>query len=227
MKAFTDKISGKSFLFLILAVILTQIPILGSYVSVINTVIHESGHAFIALLGGDVERISLFMNTEGVTYSRQSTWAGSFFTSMAGYVFSSFMAFLSFWLIGKKQYKILIVILLGFIVLNLVFWVRNIYGLFWLISFGAAFLFLLAKGSQSFVNNVLLLIASVLLVDSVKSAFDIMYISLITPKSAGDAANLAILTGIIPVQVWGILFFIQAIWFSYIGLKKGIFKLGK
>jgi hypothetical protein len=225
LKFVRDKLSAKFFLFLVLAFILIQIPIIGNYISIINTLIHESGHAFIALLGGNVKTISLFMNSEGVTYSNQSTWIGSFFTCLAGYVFSSFMAFLSFWLIGKKKQTVLIDILLGFIAMNLLFWVRNPYGLFWLVSFGLVFLYLLIKGSQSFRNHLLLLISSVLLVDSVKSAYEIMYISFMQPKSAGDAFNLAQLTGIIPVQVWGTFFFAQALWFCYLGLKKGFYKI--
>jgi hypothetical protein len=220
-----DKFSTKFFLFLVIAVVLIKIPLIGNYVEIINTLIHESGHAFIALLGGNVETISLFMNSEGVTYSSQSTWLGSFFTSLAGYSFSSFMAFLSFWLISKKKETMLIDILLGFIALNLIFWVRNPYGLFWLVSFGLIFLYLLIKGSQKFRNNLLLLIASVILVDSVKSAYEILLISFFQPQTSGDAGNLTALTRFIPVQLWGIFFFAQAMWFCLLSLKRGFFKL--
>jgi hypothetical protein len=226
LKFVNDKFSTKFFLFIILAFILINVPIVGNYVEIINTLIHESGHALVALIGGHVETISLFMNSEGVTLSNQSTWIGSFFTSLAGYIFSSFMAFLAFWLIGKKKQTVLIDILLGFIALNLIFWVRNPYGLFWLASFGVVFLYLLIKGSHNFRNNLLLLIASVILVDSVKSAYEILWISVFQPQQAGDAVNLARLTVIIPVQVWGGFFFVQALWFCYLGLKKGFFKLG-
>jgi hypothetical protein len=227
VKAVFDKLSLKFFVFLLIAIILSSAPIIGNYVKVINTVVHESGHAIIALFGGDVQRISLFSNTEGVTYSRQSTWVGSFFTSMAGYVFSSLFAFLSFWLIGKKYYRIFIGIIILLISLNLIFWVRNLYGIFWLVTFGAAFVFLLLKGNQLVIQSCLLLIASILLVQSVSSAYDILLISFLSPQSAGDAGNLAKLTGFIPVQIWGTFFFAQALLFSYIGLKRGIFKLGK
>lgn len=221
-----NKFSAKFFLFLVLAFLLIHVPILGNYVKVINTLIHESGHALIALFGGNVERISLFMNSEGATYSNQSTWIGSFLTSLGGYTFASFMAFLSFLLIGKKKQNLLIDILLGFIGLNLIFWVRNPYGLFWLCSFAVAFLYLLIKGSQNFRDNLLLLIASILLVDSVQSAYEILYISLLQPQSAGDAANLARLTGVLPAQFWGLFFMVQALWFCFYGLKRGYYKLG-
>jgi hypothetical protein len=226
MRVIREKLSAKFFLFLVLAFLLINVPIVGNYVAIINTLIHESGHALIALFGGRVETISLFMNTEGVTYSSQATWAGSFFTSLAGYIFSSFMAFISFWLIGKQKHSILIDILLGFIVLNLILWVRNPYGLFWLVSFGLVFLYLLIKGSQSFRNNLLLLIAAIILAASLKSAYEIWWISFHQPQYAGDALNLYKLTGFIPVQVWGIFFFVQALWFCYLGFKKGFFKVG-
>ncbi|MEH7352083.1 M50 family metallopeptidase [Neobacillus drentensis] len=217
-------ISAKFFLFLILAILLIHVPILGNYVKVINTLIHESGHALIALLGGNVERISLFMNSEGATFSNQSTWIGSFFTSLAGYTFASFMAFLSFLLIRKKKETLLIDILLGFIFLNLIFWVRNPYGIFWLCSFAVSFLILLIKGSQCLRDRLLLLIAAILLVDSVKSAFEICYLSVLQPQAAGDAANLAQLT-IIPAPIWGIFFFLQALLFCFFGLRRGYYKL--
>ncbi len=221
-----EKISAKFFLFLVAAFLLIHVPVLGDYVKLINTLIHESGHAFIALLGGNVERISLFMNSEGATYSEQSTRIGSFFTSLAGYTFASFMAFLAFMLIGRKKQTLLIDILLGFIFLNLIFWVRNPYGIFWLCSFAAGFLLLLIKGSQGLRDHLLLLIAAILLVDSVQSAYEILYISIFQPLAAGDAANLARQTVIIPAPIWGMFFFLQALWFCYYGLKRGYYKLG-
>jgi hypothetical protein len=221
-----DKFSAKFFLVLVIAVILIHVPFIGNYVKIINTLIHETGHAIIALMGGKVETISLFMNSEGATISDQSTWIGSFFTSLAGYTFASFMAFLSFWLIRRKKETILIDILLAFIFLNLIFWVRNLYGIFWLCSFAIAFLFLLIKGSQSLRNHVLLLIAAIILVDSIQSAYEILFISVLQPQAAGDAANLARLTGLLPASFWGLFFFLQALWFCFYGFKRGYYKVG-
>lgn len=227
LRAFNLNITWKFCLFTIIAIILTNIPILGNYIRIINTLIHESGHAIIAILGGKVHTISLFMNTEGVTYTSHSNWFGSFFTGIAGYVFSSIIAFLSFWLISRKQYKPLIFILLLFIGLNLLLWVRNFYGLFWLISFGAFFIWLLFKGTASIVQNFLLIIASILLVESVTSSFTILLLSFMQPDSAGDATGLAKSTIFIPTQIWGIFFFSQAILFLLLGYKLSNFRIDK
>jgi hypothetical protein len=62
------------------------------------------------------------------------------------------------------------------------------------------------KGKQTLIIYFLLLIASILLVDSIKSSFEIFEMSIIHPKFAGDAANLSILSSFIPAQVWGAFF---------------------
>lgn len=221
-----EKLSLKFFLFVGLAFVLIQIPIIGDYFRIINTVIHESGHAFIALFGGNVESISLFMNADGITHGTQSIWIIDFITCAAGYFISSLMAFVSFWLIKKKKHTIFIDLLLGIILINLLLWVRNPYGLFWLASFGLLFLALLIKGSQKVIQNMVLVIACILLVESVSTAYDILIISLIQPHAAGDATNLSQLSAFIPAQAWGIFFFVQALFFIVLGFKKGLFSLG-
>ncbi|MEH7249446.1 M50 family metallopeptidase [Neobacillus niacini] len=227
MQSIKERISLKFFIFLGIAFFLIQIPIIGDYFRIINTVIHESGHAFMALFGGNVETISLFMNADGVTHGTQSFWVIDFVTCIAGYIISSLMAYGSFWLIKKKKYTLFIDLLLGLIVINLLLWVRNPYGLFWLASFGFLFLALLIKGSQKLIHNLVLLIASILLLESVITAYDIFIISFIQPHAAGDATNLSQLTAIIPAQGWGIFFFAQALFLILLGFKKGLFHIGE
>lgn len=222
-----EKLNMKFFLFIGLAFVLLQIPIIGDYFRIINTVIHESGHAFMALFGGNIESISLYMNADGITHGTESIWIINFITCAAGYTIASLIAFVSFWLIKMKKNILFIDMLLGVIVINLIVWVRNPYGLFWLASFGLLFLGLLIKGSKEVIHNIVLLIASVLLVESVSTAYDIFVISLIQPHAAGDATNLSQLTGFIPAQGWGIFFFAQSIFFIFLSFIKGLFRLGE
>lgn len=211
----------KIILFIILAVILTQMPIIGKYFSIVNTLIHETGHSIIAIVtGGRVESVSLFSNTEGATLSSYQYWIGGFLTGVAGYVFSSFMAFLFMILIYKRKSGYVLSILLGILLVSLLFWIRNPFGLFWVITVIIGFSFVLVKGSKTVLNYVALFITSLLLVESVTSAFEIMYLGFVSSGSAGDATNLAKLTLIIPTQVWGILFFIQSLFFARLGLRK-------
>ncbi|RWZ54766.1 M50 family peptidase [Halobacillus fulvus] len=206
---------------LVLALFLTQMPIVGKYFAILNTMIHESGHSIVALLtGGEVQRISLFPNTSGVTMTGHSSLFSHLLTSMAGYVFSSFFGFFFFYLLIKGKYQWIVYILLAFLAINLAFWVRNVYGLFWIVSFGAGFIWLLRSGHETLIQYVLVFLASLVLVEAVTSAFEIMWLSFVSPMQAGDAANLARATTFIPAPIWGIAFFGQAVYFAYLALKR-------
>ncbi|TGB01303.1 M50 family metallopeptidase [Halobacillus salinus] len=206
---------------LILALLLTQMPIVGKYFAILNTMIHESGHSLMALItGGEVRRISLLPNTAGTTLTGHTSWIGHFLTSVFGYVFASFFGYLFFYLISKGQYKWMIYILLAFLTVNLIFWVRNGYGLFWIVTFGALFIFLLKSGNTALIQYSLVFFASLILVESVTSAFEIMWISFVSPLQAGDAANLSRATRFIPAPIWGVAFFAQSLYFALLAIKQ-------
>ena len=136
----------------ILAFILLQIPILGKYLSVINTLVHEIGHALTAIFtGGRVQKIELFSNTEGTAWTQSKHWLGRFLTSFSGYPFASFTSFFFMYLIlldTKFHYQvqrfnisfsitnldIILYVLIVFLFISLIFWIRNWYGFFWAAS---------------------------------------------------------------------------------------------
>lgn len=181
---------------LILALLLTQLPVAGKYFAVLNTMIHETGHSLTALMtGGEVRHISLFPNTSGVTLTGHSSWFSHVLTSLAGYAAASFTAFLFFYLISRGYWSWMIYILLAILAVNLLFWVRNIYGVFWIVTFGAGFIWLLRTGHDTIVQYVLLLLASLVLVESVTSAFEIMWISFVSPGRRGTLLTLPVLSG--------------------------------
>lgn len=219
------KFSRKFFLYLLLAIIFIEFPIIGNYLRGLNTVIHESAHALIALLGGHLERITLLMDSEGITSGPEAGWLEGIAASISGYTFSSFMAFLSFWLINKNKFALLSDILLCILFVSLILWVRNPYGIFWIVSFVLFFLILIIKGNKTFARQLIVFIAAIILVDSLKSAFEILTMSFTQPTLAGDAANLAYLTMFIPAQAWGIFFFVQAVLFAVISFSRNLYKL--
>ncbi len=206
---------------LILALLLTQSPIIGKYFAMINTMIHESGHSLMALLtGGEVRNVSLFPNTSGVTMTGHTSWLSHVLTSLSGYLFSSLAGLLFFHLIVKGHFRVMMFILIGFLAINLIFWVRNFYGVFWLITFGAGFIYLLRTGHQSIVQYVLIFVACLVVVEAVMSAFWVMRVSFVSPSQAGDAWNLAQAVKFIPAPIWGVFFFAQSLYLAWLSLKK-------
>lgn len=214
------EVSAKIILFIILAIILTKLPIVGKYFAIVNTLIHEVGHQLASIVTlGKAHQIQLFANTEGLAYSSHRFWIGRFVTTLAGYVFSSFTTAVFYYLIFKGRYDVVIYILLTILIISMIFWIRNWYGFFWVLTFSAGFIWLLWKVQIPMIEYVVLFLVSILFVESISSAFGIMYISFKMPAQAGDATNLAQITFIIPAQIWGIVFFGQSLYFGWLAMK--------
>lgn len=204
------------FIYLVIAVIITSIPILGRYVSMVATLIHEIGHGLAAILcGGRLKQIHLYANTEGVALTTHTDWFSKFITSLAGYFFTSIFGLFSIWIISIGATKVLIIIYLCFLVFTLLLWIRNFYGFIWIISFSSLFLIFLIYADKFYIEHVLQFITCIILSESIKSAFIIMYLSFKQPQEAGDATILKEITKLIPAFIWGLLFFVQSLYFGW------------
>ena len=203
------------YLVLINALVVTRIPIIGKYFNVIDTLFHESGHALVALLtSGKVLKIELFQDTSGTTLTQSKSKISQFLTSLAGYPFSSIGSFVLFYLIKSENYLWVFIIFGVFTLLNLILWVRNWYGIFWLLTFGGLIGLFYYLKNDTYIFCFTLFISAILLFDSIIKCFQLLYLSFKTPKNAGDAANLKKLTHI-PAFFWALLFLTNSIFFVY------------
>lgn len=210
-------------IFISIAAISLNTPIIGSYLALINTLFHEFGHALVSLLTfGRIEKIELFRSTEGTAWTANRFWIGRVLTSAAGYPFASSISLLFLYLIKEGNYLYVFIILSFVVLFSLIFWIRNFYGFLWSISSLSLLYLLLIYGNQFFIETTLMLITSLILVESVKSAWTIMKLSFKTPLDAGDATNLWRSILFIPPQVWGVIFFLQSAIIAFIGVKNFI-----
>lgn len=210
---FLENMEQNFLYYLIVALILGSIPVAGKYVSVINTLLHEVGHALMAsILGGKVRSISLFANTEGTAVTAHSSQIARNFTALAGYPFSSVCGFVMVWSIKHGYSSYILIAWCSLLIIAFFLWIRNLYGFFWALSFGAITYYVMFQ-------NVMLkepfayFITAVVVVQSLASALIILYLSLTRPESSGDASNLAHSTRFIPPFIWGFLFAGQAVYF--------------
>lgn len=194
------------YIFLGVSLVITRLPWIGKYFRGLNTLIHETGHSVMALiLSGNVHRIDLSSDTSGSVITSTDSVFKRFLVTIAGYPFSSVAALIFFYFLEQKAYQYVVYPLIGLAVFNLILFVRNIYGIFWLLSFtviSAAVIF--------FDNDMLwfafsLLLAFIVLTESFISTINLIIISLKTPKLAGDAKNLNEITHL-PVMFWSLLF---------------------
>ena len=197
------------------AAISSRLPIIGKFFRSANTLIHESGHAFMSLLtSGNVVSIDLNSDTSGAAVTQSRFWLCRVLIALAGYVFSSSTAFLLFYLISQSKYEWVIYVFSAFALINLLFWVRNAYGIIWLLLFASMLGVIFYYKNPDLMAVTAVFFSAVVLFESVWSAAVVCWISMHEPQNAGDASNLKTFT-FIPAPLWGLFFLAQAIYFAY------------
>lgn len=198
-------------IYFVIAFILLHIPVVGKYIAIIHTLIHEIGHALMAILtGGRVQSIKLFANTSGEAWSR-NTKLGQIPTTLAGYPFASVMSLVLLYYLDQQEYTIIMTIIAVFVIVSFVFWIRNLYGLVWVMSFMYMLYRTLTASNPVYITHIITLLVCIIYIEAVEKALTILILSIRQPKNAGDASILRRATLIIPAPVWGLLFFLQAV----------------
>lgn len=201
-------------LFLVAALFFVTVPVAGKYFRLLNTLFHEIGHVTVSFLsGGGIHHIRLFHDTSGAAYVSSKNRLSLILTALAGYPFASAMAFGCFWLIMNGYTDWMYYTLFGVLIISLLFWVRNGFGLLWTALFlaGTAAVYFYAPAVLQ--HGYIQMVAAILLVESIRSSWVIFYLSLVSPQSAGDAADLKKATWI-TARFWGVLFFLQSLYFG-------------
>lgn len=208
------------YIFLLLALFLSHIPILGKYFRSVNTLIHESGHALATLvLSGEVIAINLFSDTSGNTVTKSKSRFSQIIISLSGYIFSSAVGLIFMMMINKYLYTYILIILTSLALLIMILSIKNTYGLFWTGTFVTLNLLLLYFNNAESLYYLSLFYSLIIFTDSVFSAFVVLILSIKQPKKAGDASNLQKSTGI-PSFFWGLLFCGMAIFSAFIAVSK-------
>lgn len=200
---------------LILSFVLMRIPKLGKYLRVLNTLIHESGHALLALItNGSVYTVSLRSDTSGEAVTGHSSFFSKFLVALAGYPITALASVGIYWCVLHENYRLLFVLFTAIAIVNLLLWVRNSFGVVWLIVFIAANAALLYFQNPMANKISAYLFAAIVFIENIYSSLTIFIIACKNPKSAGDAANLAKLTKI-PAVIWALLFAAFNIFMGY------------
>lgn len=209
--------------YFVLALIAIQMPIVGTFFQIANTLVHESAHAAITLLfQGEVYQIHLFPDTSGTTHIGTYSDMTIVLSGLAGYVGSSFFAYLLALLTSNEKHVEVLWIFAVLSVINLTLWVRNPFGIVWLVVFLALIIFVLFHKTDWLAALSIWLFMFVL-AESITSSFVVMLASFVQPNAAGDATLLANNTGI-ATEYWGILFMAQALLFGWMSALKTFFQ---
>jgi len=187
------------------AMLIIRIPLIGRYFRTVNTLLHESGNAIAAILtSGEVISIELSSDTSGTAFTKSGSKIKAMLVSFSGYPFAALMSGIFIALASHNQHKIIFFILISIALINLAFFVRNTYGIIWLITFSSLIIFTFWLGNRTVSYITALSVSLISLSESVFSTLTILYLGFKQPRKAGDATNLAKTTKV-PAAIWGIL----------------------
>lgn len=207
------------FIFFLLAIVITRTPIVGSFFILLNTMIHETGHVLMTFLTkGEVHSVSLFSNTEGLAITGYRSLYSKILIGLSGYTFSSFFSYCLVILFQKGLFEVILYLLLSIACLNF-FWIKNGFGFVWLMTMMTFLVIMHFNVKMTILPYLILFLIVVILVDSVRSACTIFYLSIVHRKQAGDATMLSQST-YIPTIIWGLFFFVQSLFFAYLSITQ-------
>ncbi|MFH1121033.1 MAG: M50 family metallopeptidase [Bacteroidota bacterium] len=187
------------------SLLILRMPLIGKYFRTLNTLLHESGHAIAAILtSGEVLKIELGSDTSGSAYTRSGSKLKAMFVSFAGYPAAALFSALMLAFAVNNQPKIVFFILLTVALLNLALFVRNTYGIAWLLTFSALILLIFSVGNNELNYVFTLAVSLISLSETVYSTLIILFLSISRPRKAGDATNLAKISKV-PAAIWGLL----------------------
>ncbi len=197
---------AKSFYALMaLSFLVNRLPFIGVFFRTFNTLLHESGHAIGAIAtSGEVLRIDLNKDTSGVAQTKSKGRASAFITSFSGYPFAAIASCLFLTLTLSGYQKAVAFVILSLALLNLILFVRNIYGIFWLTVFALLLGTVTVYSSSTLLWVFVLFISLIAVTETFMSTMLITFLGLTNPRKAGDMTNLQKTTGI-PAGIWALL----------------------
>lgn len=208
------------YIYLVIALAAGRIPILGVYIALCNTLLHEIFHVICAVCfsGRIGHKITLNNDASGLAITSVKSRFARVLILYSGYTGSSLTAIGLFYFVNKGYFNIIISLFIILAVISVLLWVRNFYGFFWAISFVSILGFLVYKKYEIVIMHTSIFLSSVVLLESIFTAFTVFKLSFIQRKDAGDATSLAQAT-YIPAAFWGTVFFGQSLLAGYFVMK--------
>ncbi|TVY10292.1 M50 family metallopeptidase [Paenibacillus cremeus] len=209
----------RTILFLIVSAFLTHLIPFHDFFRNLDTLIHEFGHAVVTLLlSGKVRSIELFANHSGVTYSQVTKGWSLIPIALAGYMTASLFALFMFRQWAKERQRLGLQIMTIIAILALVLFVRNEFGMMWLIGFVILNVIMLSFMPRWLMDIYYMLLAFLTLEESVFGPFSLILYAWDDPAKAGDATNLSHVTPV-PAIGWALFFTLFSLWCAARALK--------
>lgn len=203
------------YLLTLTSLMLVRIPGIGKILRTFNTLLHESGHVFAALLlGGEVHEVKLNNDLSGSASTSSNSRHKAAIISFLGYPFAAASVLVLFWLINKGFYKQGYILLISLALIHLIAFVRNTFGIIWLISMVVFMVVCLTQAPPDLAIWILTCLTLIVFAETIISTLQIVLLGLTKPRKAGDITNLARTTRL-PAWMWSFVMLAVCAWIIY------------
>jgi hypothetical protein len=136
----------------------------------------------------------------------------------AGYTGASLAAIGLFYLVSKQNYHMILYLFIGVLVVTVVFWIRNFFGIVWALTFAGALAVPLYFRFDLVVMHLSIFLASFILVQSILNGLQLCKQSLLERKNPTKSGLMARVR-IIPALMFGGILLGQSVYTGYFIVK--------
>lgn len=203
------------YILLSVSLLINRLPVVGVFFRTVNTLLHESGHALGAILtSGEVIRIDIKKDTSGVAQTKSNSRFRAFIVSIAGYPFAALAGSFLLALAINEQNRLVLLILLSIMLIDLMLFVRNAYGIVWLLIFSTLLIFIAWFQHSLLTHLFVLFICMIAFTETFWSTITVTILGIMQPRKSGDPWNMQKTTGI-PAAFWALVIFAMVMWIMY------------
>lgn len=200
-------------LYLAAALAISRLPMFRVYFSLCNTLIEKIIHvlAVVVTREGKSNKIKLYKNGLGETTNIVNSKIQKVMIVYIGYTGTLLIAMGLFYLLSYNQFHFVIYFFIGLMVISILLWIRNFFGVIWALSFVALLALPLFFRNEFAIMHISIFLSSLILVQAIINAFQVIRQSFKTEGKPGALAKIAR----IPAVICGIALLGQSLYAAY------------
>jgi hypothetical protein len=200
-------------LYLAAALAISRLPMFRVYFSLCNTLIEKIIHvlAVVVTREGKSNKIKLYKNGSGETTSIVNSKIQKVMIVYIGFTGTLLLAMGLFYLLSFNKFHYVLYFFIGLLVISILLWIRNLFGLLWALSFVSLLAVPLYFRNELAILHISIFLSSLILIQAIINAFQVIGQSFKTGERPGALTKIAR----IPAVICGIALLGQSLYAAY------------
>lgn len=200
------------FVYLFIALIVSQIPYVRVYFSLCNTLLYEIIRVIIG--GGYSKKIKLHSERSRRITNIENSGFKHTFLSYAAYTGESLAAIGLFYFVAHQNYLYILYIFMGLMAVAVLLWIRNFFGILWAVSFIVLLALPIYFRYDIAIIHIGFFLASFFLIQSIFNGIQVCRQGLLERKNPARSGLLARVR-VIPAMMFGVVLLGQSLYAGY------------